>query len=379
MENTNIVNTPLTELNEAEIKKQKRETFKTRLKTALIYVVSWFLLYVVLDVLSSGYWLPAIKQGVRLAMNLINMVLMVPILYFSIKEICDLCYSKNKKMLITFAILTFILFVGLSIVLLLSLASKSSIISQVIPDAHNRFYMYVIIMVSITLVVFLTALIVSLVKFKKHTLMDKRVIFTFPLLTMFTILFVNAFFYVSVVHTWTTCIILTLIPIFADIFAYLSGLAIGKHKMCPNVSPKKTWEGLAGSIIITTLLMCGIYGLFFLDESKHNSLYAFLGCQTCLKSDIKGLINTQPYFWAIYVGVTIVLIGVSTCGDLFYSFVKRRFGIKDFSALLPGHGGMLDRVDSWIFVYTFYFMITIILQIICCNSATDGIIFLWGK
>jgi len=371
MENTNV-----STLNEEEIKKQKKETFKTRLKTALAFVVSWLALYVVLDALSAYSWLPNFSNNVRLAMNLINMLLLVPVLYFSIKEICDLCFPKNKKILIAFAIVTFLLFVGLSLYLLLALPKKGGIIYKSI-GIENSFAYYVIIMGAITLIMMAACLIVAGVKIKKHTLMDKKVLFVFPALVMLAVLFINAFFYVTIVHTWTTCIILTMIPIFADVFAYLSGLAIGKHKMCPKVSPKKTWEGLAGSILITTLLMCGIYGLFFLDkqDSAHGSLYAFLGCQTCSQFKDTVMINRQPYFWAIYVCVTMLLIGVSTCGDLFFSLIKRKFGIKDFSNLLPGHGGMLDRIDSWVFVYVFYFLITIILQLACGKA---GINFLWN-
>ncbi|MCQ3908248.1 MAG: phosphatidate cytidylyltransferase [Mycoplasmoidaceae bacterium] len=69
---------------------------------------------------------------------------------------------------------------------------------------------------------------------------------------------------------------------------------------------------------------------------------------------------------------------VSIFGDLFFSFIKRRFNIKDFSNLLPGHGGILDRLDAPILVFTFYFLITVIMQLIMSlhNGMTDGLVFL---
>ena len=107
----------------------------------------------------------------------------------------------------------------------------------------------------------------------------------------------------------------------SDTGAYLIGCAIGKHKLCPNISPKKTVEGLFGGILGSILGMI-VYGLV---------LQHLFGFQ----------IN---YLYAVIYGA--LGSGFATFGDLMFSVIKRQTGIKDYGKLLPGHGGILDRFDS---------------------------------
>ena len=104
-----------------------------------------------------------------------------------------------------------------------------------------------------------------------------------------------------------------------DTFAYLSGVLFGKHPMAPGISPKKTWEGLVGAIIATTVGATMVF-VYVLDDR-----------------------------W--WLGAIVGVLGVitATCGDLIESAVKRDLQIKDMGAILPGHGGILDRVDSLLF------------------------------
>jgi len=101
-----------------------------------------------------------------------------------------------------------------------------------------------------------------------------------------------------------------------DTGAYLTGLLIGKHKLFPSVSPKKTWEGFFGGAILTLITgwLAGVY---------------FVGCQG---------VN--------YVIYAIIIIIFATLGDLVESLLKRDFNVKDSGSILPGHGGMLDRFDG---------------------------------
>jgi len=106
---------------------------------------------------------------------------------------------------------------------------------------------------------------------------------------------------------------------FNDTFAYFSGLLFGKHLLAPHVSPKKTWEGLIGAIIATTIGTALVFN-YVLDD----------------------------HWW---LGALVGVLGVvtATCGDLIESAVKRDLRIKDMGTILPGHGGILDRVDSLLF------------------------------
>ena len=121
---------------------------------------------------------------------------------------------------------------------------------------------------------------------------------------------------------------------FGDSGAYFVGTFLGKHKLCPEISPKKTVEGFIGGII-TVGVVAAITGVIF----------DFL-----VFDDIR--IN---YPVVIIVGMIASVFGV--LGDLSASVIKREFGVKDFGNLFPGHGGVLDRFDSVLFVAPFIYIV----------------------
>ena len=110
--------------------------------------------------------------------------------------------------------------------------------------------------------------------------------------------------------------------------AYFVGRAFGRHKMCPRISPKKTWEGLAGGLVIGVAAVC-LYSWIFSCFVPLNVNYPLV----------------------ILVGVLGSLLSVF--GDLCASIMKRHAEIKDFGNLIPGHGGILDRFDSMLFLSPF--------------------------
>jgi phosphatidate cytidylyltransferase len=113
-----------------------------------------------------------------------------------------------------------------------------------------------------------------------------------------------------------------------DIFAYFVGSKLGKHKLCPKISPKKSVEGLIGGIfgaVLLNVLLLLVFKTFIYENGTALS----------------------------YVEIAVlaaILSGVSVFGDLAASTIKRNYGVKDFGKLLPGHGCIMDRFDSALFV-----------------------------
>lgn len=119
----------------------------------------------------------------------------------------------------------------------------------------------------------------------------------------------------------------------ADSGAYFSGVALGKHKLCPEISPKKTIEGLIGGILTTGI----VYAVVFA---------------------IAGGFSVSKAIFAFVLGAACAVIG--TVGDLSASMIKRQIGFKDYGKIMPGHGGLMDRFDSVLFVLPTFYVFLII-------------------
>ena len=130
-------------------------------------------------------------------------------------------------------------------------------------------------------------------------------------------------------------VFLFLITILTDTYAYLGGMLVGRHKLLESISPNKTWEGtICGSIVAT--FACTVYYLT--------------------------VINTNESI--LKIGLIVLFLSLTgQFGDLLFSAIKRTYQVKDFSNIMPGHGGILDRLDSIIFVMlAFIFFIGVIIQ-----------------
>ncbi|WP_455833890.1 phosphatidate cytidylyltransferase [Pseudarthrobacter siccitolerans] len=125
---------------------------------------------------------------------------------------------------------------------------------------------------------------------------------------------------------WQVAVMLLLV-VSNDTFGYLVGASLGKHPMAPKISPKKSWEGFAGSVA-GAMLIGVLASLFVLDKP-----------------------------WWVGIILAVGTVTAATAGDLAESMVKRELGVKDMSSILPGHGGVMDRLDSIVFASPVVFIL----------------------
>jgi len=122
-----------------------------------------------------------------------------------------------------------------------------------------------------------------------------------------------------------------LVPVITDISAYFVGKSCGKHKLAPTISPKKTIEGSIGGTVSAVIILV-------------------------LIAWILNVTNVKSVNYGILIVYLLLASGIAQFGDLALSSVKRIVGIKDYGDLLPGHGGILDRFDSLLFVLPFTYL-----------------------
>lgn len=122
-----------------------------------------------------------------------------------------------------------------------------------------------------------------------------------------------------------------------DMFAYFTGVKLGKHKMAPKISPKKTVEGAIGGIVGTALL------------------------NTVLVLILNRFLFDEPFMrFGLLIPLSVGLSVIGMLGDLSASVLKRNYGVKDYGTIMPGHGGIMDRFDSSLFVMPCLYMFLVL-------------------
>lgn len=156
-----------------------------------------------------------------------------------------------------------------------------------------------------------------------------------------------------------------LISMFTDIFAYFFGIKFGKHKIAPRISPKKSWEGAVSGTIFGTLIAASFaifYGVIFSPEGFLGDLFNPEGYLTIFDNFTR--LGNEPLIVQASIILPITLLGsiAAQIGDLVASKLKRNYDIKDFGNIFPGHGGVLDRFDSIIFIGIMFLGIFILIR-----------------
>jgi len=183
-----------------------------------------------------------------------------------------------------------------------------------------------------SLILFLVGAIIIFFEWPKVAKKNKYLWFlipVYPLFPVFSLVYLNHFYrHID--------ILIPLYPFFiswaADTGGYFAGNLWGKHKLFPKISPKKTWEGLFGSLVLVLVVNVLVVSWFLFTGGPDFEIFGILNCPACL------------------VVYSMILTVAAVGGDLFESFLKRKAGLKDTGAILPGHGGLLDRFDSVFFV-----------------------------
>ena len=154
----------------------------------------------------------------------------------------------------------------------------------------------------------------------------------YPTAMLSTMILANAFHDASAL---ALLLIFVISPV-ADTFAFFVGSIFGGKKLCPSISPKKTIAGAVGGVVFGTGASVLMYSLYTLATGYE---YAGLG---------------NP--WVMFVIVGLITSVMTVFGDLVESVIKRHLGIKDMGKIMPGHGGILDRIDGTLFASTFVYI-----------------------
>lgn len=295
---------------------------------------------------------------------------LVPFIIFSCLEVAKLSFIKWKKVaiIISFICCGFSLFSNTFLIL-----NKYHFKKFSFDFLFTPYLFYLTLIFGWTIIIFISSFIFVIAYQQAKILMLGETFFWFPILMVLINLFFPIIFYLIIFHHWIAFVLLLLISNLSDVFAYLGGSLFGKRKPLIKISPNKTLMGFALGFILTLLVMFLLYLLiFFINKNSNYLLFYFIGIQfSCQQSIIY-----QWWWWLITFCLTFIFIFISFTGDLFYSLIKRIYHIKDFSNLLPGHGGILDRIDALSFVFIFYFFFTFLFQIFLDNNSLE---LIWCK
>jgi phosphatidate cytidylyltransferase len=158
--------------------------------------------------------------------------------------------------------------------------------------------------------------------------------------------FLSSFIRIDMLPFGVFYVLLPLVSSFtSDAFALFAGMLFGKHKLAPQISPKKTVEGAIGGLIFS-ILCCILYGVL---------IHHWFGLQVC--------------YWGLAIYGLLGSV-ISQFGDLVFSYIKRQYRIKDFGNILPGHGGVLDRFDSVIFCAPLMEILILVLPVLSAGNGT---------
>ena len=182
------------------------------------------------------------------------------------------------------------------------------------------------------IMIIITSVYALIVRTDRKTFLASLLPFIYPALFLLTMLLAND----MLDYGFIALLLAFVISPLSDTFAYLVGSSVGGPKLCPKLSPKKTWSGAIGGLIGGAVGSVVVYFIFTPEINFFSPVLLF-----------------------ILIGLVASVINI--IGDLFESYIKRKAGVKDSGKIIPGHGGILDRIDGTMFTIVFIYIVFLLL------------------
>jgi len=353
-------------------KDSKKINFLTRTKSS-VFITLYFLLLVLLAFFSDPQpqFIPALSVN-KLYPFIFYVVFFLSTIwlnYFIAKEInnCFIRYRRAKNDIWLFSLLLFFEIVTIWIF---------PAVAYGLVDHISLVWAQLIFVCSILISLLLIS-ICAIIYFKSNgIIVTKSYLLGLLIIVLIYLTFV-AVNYLILTKSWFVLVMLVFISSVNDVFAYLGGMIYGKHKMVPQLSPKKTWEGfLTGTIVTSIISIALILTMYFTNNLSSNINYSFIGSFVgwqWFNSMSSNTLTQEHWYWLAILCITCITVTViSVFGDLLFSYFKRINQIKDYSNFIPGHGGILDRIDSVSLSSTIYFVVSIIVCLSFNGFSSDS-------
>ncbi|WP_052663053.1 phosphatidate cytidylyltransferase [Mycoplasmoides pirum] len=341
------------------------------------------------------------NAATRFAMAFISVTLIAMLGYFFSKELNKLIFKNNKGSFYSILGSFVFSFYLISMIYIVPLYFFNSQIDPNQPELSmdvgrninldfwfgnirvydgQSFALFGLIITSIC--VFFMLLIIDFVLLFVYKIINRKNIFALLFIHLITIFGMITVSYILIVRGWTTLLLIGAIASLTDVFAYLFGKKFGHKQLVATISPNKTWTGAICGILFASLSIILIILLYAIPSFKailvdNPSAYEMAP----QKYDPHNLITNlfvvtfsltgatfKVYWWATTIMFIIFLSIISIIGDLSFSFIKRKYQIKDYGDFLGKHGGFLDRFDSMALIFFTYMLYLLFVFIISGRS-----------
>ncbi|ASZ09042.1 phosphatidate cytidylyltransferase [Mesoplasma chauliocola] len=336
----------------------KNNNFLIRFSSSII-LVALLIVFLSTAILSEEIWVHLKDENtaeiVSKSLGFIMLVVSTIILLFCVYELLNSLKIKNKNFFITIEFLALCLFLA-------PISSRVNLDQLFIYSYEwiktsklSEWYMQIIYIILFMGILFTSGILSNIEKNKLFMICVTSLIMIFGLKGFTYISLSNDYLrqgYDGIKYGYMTAIWIWVIVILTDSFAYIFGVSFGKHKMAPKISPNKSWEGAIGGLASAIAFAITAALLLFYLVPSHSILKVYM-------FNISENLGNGVVI-VMYILIAALLSFIGQLGDLYFSFIKRKNNIKDFSNLIPGHGGVLDRLDSFMFVFLFMYLFTLI-------------------